>query len=794
MLYPASKVSKAVSTRGFSMSSASQCSRKVTIRGVKVDLDRYAVWSRSADGSLARVRHRTDLEKDADYVVVLKSRELDVQDIAQALDDTTLHPEILRMPYEDRRNVKTHQGGPGHLRDPRSALILASLGTWKGSDTFHESDVDRSTRLRSLVQQATLSDPDWVRDLIPFIRSEGNMRTVSIHAALDAAAIGHPDAAQIIKDTLQRADEPGVALKYWFDTYGKSMPASVKKGLAAAALNLYSQRNVLRYGNSGKNRVSAADVLRLTHPKPSDTRQEKLFQFLTTRDKDLKNSLRDELEVFRSRKNLTALDSAQRLRLMQQERESAVQALLSGDKSHKSALSVFSTTELAAWISQAAPKSPEQQAAQERHRSIKDEVKELHAQSAQTSRELKRARQKAFSSLRDSEMGSDFSKVKEELVKTSVALRESKDARRQAVRNAGSTPHWERDATVAAVINACKEAESRAFEAYQSAKTDYTRQKFKIARAAEEMIPSGTKTAADKVESMLYDASFRLKSATEDLRDAQPGISAAVWETRLPNMGYMELLRNVRNMEESGVASDILETAASRLSDPEQIRASRQMPLRFWSAAKALSDSRTFEAALESGLEISTEAVPPLGGRTLILVDQSGSMGVPYGGRRNIGNMNEDSQATLGEVAALYGAALAKRSKDVDLVMFGTSHHLTTDVRDSSILDSVRNHGSASLGGTNTWAALNESFQNHDRVIILSDGQSSDRGSLPKGVPVHFFDLTGHSVSFANDNSPNYYAYGGLSDLSFRLFAIMEGATNSHAELLTQERSKDDES
>ena len=53
------------------MSSASQCSRKVTIRGVKVDLDRYAVWSRSSSGALERVRHRSDLEKDADYVVVL---------------------------------------------------------------------------------------------------------------------------------------------------------------------------------------------------------------------------------------------------------------------------------------------------------------------------------------------------------------------------------------------------------------------------------------------------------------------------------------------------------------------------------------------------------------------------------------------------------------------------------------------------------------------------------------------------------------------------------------------------
>jgi hypothetical protein len=254
-------------------------------------------------------------------------------------------------------------------------------------------------------------------------------------------------------------------------------------------------------------------------------------------------------------------------------------------------------------------------------------------------------------------------------------------------------------------------------------------------------------------------------------------------------MGYMELLRNVRNMESSGVPSEVLSLAADRLADPDEIRASRQMPLRFWSAAKSLSGSDTFEAALERGVEISTESVPPLTGRTLILVDQSGSMGMAYSGSRNIGTRGGENTPTLGEVAALYGAALAKRSGNSDLVVFGSDHLKVEDVADASVFSTVRSHGGASLGGTNTWSALRANFKDHDRVVILSDGQSHDSGSLPKGVPVHFFDLTGHSVSFANDNSPNYYAYGGLSDLSFRLFALMEGQAGAASAILKQDRS-----
>lgn len=776
------------------MSSASPCARKVTVRGVKVDLDRYAVWARSSDGTISRVRHRDDLDPQSDYCVAVKSRSLSSDDVAAFFDNPLSRPDVWHSPKPSVGPVATHQGGPGHLRDPRSALILATLGTWRGGDTFHESAEQRSRRLRSLVQQAVLSDPDWLRDLIPFVRSEGNMRTVSIQTALDAAAMGHPDAADLIKETLQRADEPGVALQYWLDTYGKAMPSAVKKGIAAAAVRLYSERNVMRYGSSGKNRASAADVLRLTHPNPASEHQQTLFSYVKARHNSIKNKLLDELPMHKARRELTLLEMPDRLGLMQKEHEMAIQALLSGDKSFKSIFSRagFSTADLNAWLSDRPQDDLRPHDAKARHAAVRVELAEIYSELKTLKKTIASHRKKAFDTLRSGDQGAEFERVKSEFVSAAAALRAAKADRRSLVAANSAVDHWDLDTESKEAASLARKREDDLAEAYKEARASYLSVKKSMGLKAESLIPQTLKDSLDVLEDRRYDAQYRLESAAKDVKGQRAKIPSEVWETMLPSMGYMELLRNIRNIESSGVADDILATISDRLSDPDEIRSSRQMPLRFWSAAKALAGIDTFEKALEIGVEVSTEAVPPLSGRTLILVDQSGSMGHYYSGSRDIGRLGNNNPATLAEVAALYGAALAKRSSDVDLVVFGSEHHKVEGVSESSVLDTVRTHGSAGMGGTKTWSALRSNFDNHDRVIILSDGQSQDGGSLPQGVPVHFFDLTGHSVSFANENSLNYYSYGGLSDLSFRLFALMEGKQNAAFDLLNQDRSSDD--
>src|SRR5699024_2604305 len=59
------------------------------------------------------------------------------------------------------------------------------------------------------------------------------------------------------------------------------------------------------------------------------------------------------------------------------------------------------------------------------------------------------------------------------------------------------------------------------------------------------------------------------------------GLDAKTWEALIPNMGYMALLRNLRNFEKEGVSDTVLDEVARRLADPEEVAKSRQLPFRF---------------------------------------------------------------------------------------------------------------------------------------------------------------------------------------------------------------------
>lgn len=136
------------------------------------------------------------------------------------------------------------------------------------------------------------------------------------------------------------------------------------------------------------------------------------------------------------------------------------------------------------------------------------------------------------------------------------------------------------------------------------------------------------------------------------------------WEAVIPQMGYMALLRNLRNFDEAGVSDEIAQGVAQRLADPEQVAKSRQFPIHFFSALKQVSSFR-WHQALESALQGSLVNVPSLPGKTLIMVDVSGSMF--YDG------LSERSTVKRAEIAALFGSALAIRAEHADLVPYSNS-------------------------------------------------------------------------------------------------------------------------
>jgi hypothetical protein len=253
-------------------------------------------------------------------------------------------------------------------------------------------------------------------------------------------------------------------------------------------------------------------------------------------------------------------------------------------------------------------------------------------------------------------------------------------------------------------------------------------------------------------------------------------MDAAAWSAMIPSMGLMALARNLRNFDQAGVSDEVAATVAARFTDPEQVARSRMFPFR-WLAAYRNAPSLRWGHALDQALTASLSNVPALPGRTLILVDMSGSMWDPASGRL--------SDMKRCDVAAVFGAALAMRAETATLVSFGTASQVVPVPRGGSLLKLVES-ATSQMGGTDTIGAVRRHYANHDRVVIVTDEQAMSWGgarvdqaqvstSVPPNVPLYTWNLAGYQRGQGPSGTGNRHTFGGLSDAAFRLIPLLEG-------------------
>src|SRR5690606_28793443 len=137
----------------------------------------------------------------------------------------------------------------------------------------------RDKRYRDLVHQVTQADPQWVRDMLAWLRSEGNMRSASIVGAVEYGRAGGPQARSVLDSVRLRAGEPGEALGYWLAEYGKPLPKWLKRALGDGALRLYTEASALKH-DSGP--VRFADVIELSQISQAHSK-DGLFRWLLDR-------------------------------------------------------------------------------------------------------------------------------------------------------------------------------------------------------------------------------------------------------------------------------------------------------------------------------------------------------------------------------------------------------------------------------------------------------------------------------------------------------------------------------
>ena len=188
-----------------------------------------------------------------------------------------------------------------------------------------------------------------------------------------------------------------------------------------------------------------------------------------------------------------------------------------------------------------------------------------------------------------------------------------------------------------------------------------------------------------------------------------------------------------------GVSDEVAAQVAAKISDPAEVARSRQFPFRYL-AAYQHAPSLRWSYPLEQALGHSLANVPALPGRTLVLVDRSGSM--------FYSRLSDRSELNRADAAAIFGTALALRAADADLVEFGTSSKRVKFRGGESVLKVLERFGD--LGGTNTTEAVRQHYKKHDRVLIVTDEQAADSHygdpteQVPAQVPVYTWNLAGY--------------------------------------------------
>jgi 60 kDa SS-A/Ro ribonucleoprotein len=218
------------------------------------------------------------------------------------------------------------------------------------------------------------------------------------------------------------------------------------------------------------------------------------------------------------------------------------------------------------------------------------------------------------------------------------------------------------------------------------------------------------------------------------------------WERLLRErkLGSLALLRNLRNMKQASVKEELVFAALANMST------SRVLPFRFLAAARHVPQ---WEEPLERAMLSVLDGQEKLPGRTVLLVDVSGSMTYAL-----------SSRSEMLRTDAAYGLAILLREVCEKASVFTFSNDLVEvpprrgfALRDA--LDASQSHNATYLG-----KALENIREKYDRIIVITDEQSHDRVPGPRA--------SGYMINVATNK--NGVGYGPWTHIDGWSEAVVE--------------------
>lgn len=178
------------------------------------------------------------------------------------------------------------------------------------------------------------------------------------------------------------------------------------------------------------------------------------------------------------------------------------------------------------------------------------------------------------------------------------------------------------------------------------------------------------------------------------------------------NLGYLALLRNLRNMEQAGVDSKLVKDALHARKGAQRV-----LPFRYIAASRACP---RYEADLNMAMQVSIDELPKLSGNTVVLVDISGSMNVPLSQRSDLRRMDA-------------AAALAVMVNGDDKRVFSFSDRIV-EVPARAGMGGVEAIVRSQMNRSTDLAGAVEYINRRvpcDRLIVITDEQSTSGRGVP---------------------------------------------------------------
>ena len=293
------------------------------------------------------------------------------------------------------------------------------------------------------------------------------------------------------------------------------------------------------------------------------------------------------------------------------------------------------------------------------------------------------------------------------------------------------------------------------------------------------------------------------KAGQKDFKSADEKKQAfkKTWEELIMSkkMGYMAMLRNLRNILNAGVSKEAINKVVATLSNPYQVRRSKQFPFRFLAAYRelqSLSSGYTSQilSALESAILASADNIKGFDENTNVMIttDVSGSMTSTLSGK---------SVMQYKDVGLILSMLLKSKCANVVTSIFGHTHKVV-QMPTNQIIANAEKLRRLDVGhSTNGYLAIKHLVDRKikmDKVMVFTDCQlwSTNWGNnntiekqwkkylkIAPNAKLYLFDLAGYGNTPLDTSKNNVFLIAGWSDKIFNILEAIENGSSAIKEI-----------